>query len=99
MYVIYTPRGQALEYAPLATNPYRGCGHACKYCYVPALLRMSRKDFDKGAEERSGYLDKLEKDCKYLNKNPQEIEQVLFCFTTDPYHPGDTSLTRKLILF
>ena len=30
--IIYAPRGQAGEYAKLATNPYRGCGHACAYC-------------------------------------------------------------------
>jgi DNA repair photolyase len=32
---IYAPAGQAGEYAPLACNPYRGCGHKCAYCYVP----------------------------------------------------------------
>lgn len=30
--IIYAPAGQAGEYAPLATNPYRGCGHKCSYC-------------------------------------------------------------------
>lgn len=30
--IIYAPKGQAGEYAKLATNPYRGCGHACAYC-------------------------------------------------------------------
>ncbi len=29
---IYAPSGQAGEYAMLATNPYRGCGHKCAYC-------------------------------------------------------------------
>ena len=33
--LIYPPAGQAAEYAPLACNPYRGCGHKCAYCYVP----------------------------------------------------------------
>jgi DNA repair photolyase len=37
---IYAPAGQAGEYAPLAANPYRGCGHKCSYCYVPLVLRM-----------------------------------------------------------
>lgn len=95
MYVIYTPRGQALEYAPLATNPYRGCGHACRYCYVPSVLRMDREEFDSGANKRKNYLSLLRKDCKHLADNPQEIDQVLFCFTTDPYHPGNTRLTRE----
>lgn len=33
--VIYRPAGEAGEYAPLATNPYKGCGHACAYCLHP----------------------------------------------------------------
>ena len=40
---IYAPKGQALEYAPLAANPYRGCGHKCAYCYVPTVIKMDRK--------------------------------------------------------
>ena len=40
--IIYAPRGQAGEYAELATNPYRGCGHACKYCLAPdTLIQMA----------------------------------------------------------
>ena len=27
---IYAPQGRAEEYAPLAANPYRGCGHECR---------------------------------------------------------------------
>ena len=46
---IYAPRGQAGEYAALAANPYRGCGHGCAYCYVPNAIKMPRKDFDAGA--------------------------------------------------
>jgi len=94
---IYAPKGQAGEYAPLATNPYRGCGHKCAYCYVPAVLRMKREDFDAGAVERPGFLANLIKDArKYqaLGSNTQ----VMLCFTTDPYHPGDNSLTRSTII-
>jgi DNA repair photolyase len=29
---IYAPKGQAGEYAKLASNLYRGCGHECVYC-------------------------------------------------------------------
>ena len=60
--IIYEPKGQAREYAALATNPYRGCGHKCTYCYVPAVLRMSRDDFDTRVQPRPSYLDKLRKD-------------------------------------
>ena len=52
---IYAPRGQAGEYAPLAANPYRGCGHGCAYCYVPKVIKMSRADFDAGATPRAEF--------------------------------------------
>lgn len=93
---IYAPKGQAGEYSALACNPYRGCGHKCAYCYVPAAIKMNREEFNKGAKERINFLSNLIKDAKkyeLLNIN----EQVLLSFTTDVYHPGDTSLTRKVI--
>lgn len=40
---IYAPKGQAGEYAPLAANPYRGCGHKCAYCYVPLVTKTKRE--------------------------------------------------------
>jgi DNA repair photolyase len=87
--IIYSPAGQAGEYAPLATNPYRGCGHGCVYCYVPNISRMDRREFDAGAVPRDGYLDKLAKDArKYQAAGIRE--QLMLSFTTYPYHPGDT---------
>jgi len=94
--IIYAPRGQAGEYAPLATNPYRGCGHACLYCYVPKVLRMARDEFDAGATERPGFIAKLVKDARKY-RHAGITEQVMLSFTTDPYHPGDTSLTSETI--
>jgi DNA repair photolyase len=94
---IYAPRGQAGEYAALAANPYRGCGHKCAYCYVPKVLKMDRRDFDAGASARPDYMQKLAKDAKKY----QELgidEQVMLSFTTDPYHPYDTSLTREVLI-
>jgi DNA repair photolyase len=93
---IYAPRGQAGEYSPLATNPYRGCGHKCAYCYVPNVLRMDRKEFDAGAVVRDGYEKGLIKDAeKYQMAGI--TEQVMLSFTTDPYHPGDTRLTARTL--
>jgi DNA repair photolyase len=93
---IYAPRGQAGEYAPLATNPYRGCGHGCAYCYVPKVLHMDRREFDAGAELRPNYMHGLRKDAaKY--KTAEITEQVMLSFTTDPYHRGDTSPTRATL--
>lgn len=95
--IIYAPRGQAGEYSKLATNPYRGCGHKCAYCYVPKVLRMERMDFDAGANERGGFLQQLVKDAKKYQVLGIK-EQVMMSFTTDPYHPFDTTLTRDVIL-
>lgn len=94
---IYAPKGQAGEYAPLATNPYRGCGHACAYCYVPHLRgQPDRATFDSGAIPRLNYLANLTKDAiKYQAAGV--TEQVMLSFTTDPYNPVDTSLTRPAI--
>ena len=91
---IYAPKGQAGEYAELATNPYSGCGHKCAYCYVPKVLRMSdRREFDNSAVERQHYRKMLMRDAiKYDEANIQA--QVLLSFTTDPYHPFDTSATQ-----
>ena len=63
---IYAPSGQAGEYAPLAINPYRGCGHGCAYCYVPHVIKMPRKDFDAGATPRPNF----------LNQTPQRRGEV-----------------------
>ena len=93
---IYAPAGQAGEYAPLAANPYRGCGHKCAYCYVPGVLKITRAEFDAGAVPRDNYIASLTKDArKYQAAGSRE--QVMLSFTTDPYHPGDTTLTRQTL--
>ena len=93
---IYAPRGQAGEYSALATNPYRGCGHKCAYCYVPKVLRMERSEFDSAANTRPNYLQSLLKDAKKYQA-AGITEQVMLSFTTDPYHPFDTATTTKTI--
>lgn len=93
---LYKPAGQALEYAPRAANPYRGCGNKCVYCYVPGVLRMKRQDFDAGAVPREDYLRHVENDARRLQAVGIR-EQIMLSFTTDPYHPGDTQLTRQTL--
>jgi DNA repair photolyase len=94
--IIYAPRGQAGEYAKLATNPYRGCGHKCAYCYVPQVLRMERAEFDAVATPRPGFMDALRKDARKYQACGI-TEQVMLSFTTDPFNPYDTSLTRPTL--
>jgi DNA repair photolyase len=91
---IYPPKGQAGEYSALAANPYRGCGHKCAYCYVPLITKQDRGEFNAGAVDRKDYLDKLWKDAvKYQTAGLDG--QVMISFTSDPYHPFDTTLTRQ----
>src|SRR6516164_9080618 len=95
--IIYSPLGQAGEYSALAVNPYHGCGHQCLYCYVPDVIRITRAEFDKGALQRKGFtLRGLRADAvKY--RAAGITEQIMLTFTSDPYHPGDTELTRQTI--
>lgn len=95
--IVYAPRGQAGEYAPLATNPYSGCGHKCAYCYVPQVLRMTREQFDAGANPRKNFIRLLQKDLEKYEALGI-TEQVMLSFTTDPYHPDDNRLTRTTII-
>lgn len=81
--IIYAPAGQAGEYSPLATNPYRGCGHGCAYCYVPAVIHMPRAEFDAGATPRENFIHRLTADAKKYQQHGI-TEQVMLSFTTDP---------------
>lgn len=95
--IIYAPKGQAGEYAPLATNPFRGCGHKCAYCYVPKVLQLKgRAEFDAGAVVRDSFIDKLRRDAaKYQAAGI--TEQVMLSFTTDPYPPEHHPETRETL--
>ncbi len=54
---------------------------------------MGRVEFDAGAIPRDGYIAALAKDARKYHA-AGITEQVMLSFTTDPYHPGDTTLTR-----
>jgi hypothetical protein len=74
--IICAPAGHAGGYSALATNPYRGCGHKCGYCYVPHIIRMDRREFNAGATPRPNFLRLLEKDarkCQALGITPRGI--------------------------
>lgn len=93
---IYAPAGQAGEYAPLAANPYRGCGHGCAYCYVPLVTKQPRPAFDAGAVLRADFIRNLTHDAKKYQKLGITA-QVMLSFTSDPYHLNDTTPTRKVL--
>ena len=96
--LIYQPRGRAGEYAAWALNIYRGCDHGCTYCYAPATLRMNADSFHVPAPRPAGFFKTLEQDCIELAETGID-EQVLLCFSCDPYQHLDIELehTRKAI--
>jgi DNA repair photolyase len=78
------------------TENFIANGMVSHNCYVPSVLRMDRKDFDAGAVPRPDYMRLLKKDAvKYQAQS--KTDQVMLSFTTDPYHPGDTTLTRQVL--
>jgi len=95
--VIYEPRGRAGEYAPLAVNLYKGCGHGCIYCYAPEATFVDRQKFIK-ALPRQDIIKKLAKDAPQAALDSYK-GNVLLCFVTDPYQPIDITyqLTRQAI--
>jgi DNA repair photolyase len=90
--VIYEPRGRAREYAELAVSLYKGCAHACRYCF---------NEENPNALPRDRVLEYLEKDLAAM-RAPGDDRIVLMSFGTDPYQPVDEELklTREgLLLF
>ena len=57
---------------------------------------MDRAEFDAAAIPRPNYLENLTKDARKYQA-AGNAGQVMLSFTTDPYHPGDTTLTRQTL--
>lgn len=99
---VYVPTGRALEYAPFALNLYRGCAHACAYCYAPSATRTKRETFATQVQPRAGdetaFFGAVDRDAAILAANGIS-GPVVFCFTCDPYQPIDRELayTRQAI--
>lgn len=93
--MIYEPTGRAREYSPLALNIYTGCDHGCRYCYVPALRRKTRESFQEDVRPRSELVRHVERQAGQLNGE----DQVLLCFTGDPYCHADLEykVTRSIL--
>ncbi len=97
MTILYIPKGRAKEYANLAANLYRGCGHRCQYCFGPAVLHIDQDEFSRPAP-RTNALQLLENDLQ--TRDPALAgETVLLSFTTDPYQPinQEYRITRSAI--
>lgn len=89
---IYRPKGRAEEYSPFALNLYTGCSHDCEYCWARNLGKRRDKYYvHTDVHLQNVSRDSIRKDClKYANLT----QQVLMCFTCDPYaHGVDTRMT------
>jgi DNA repair photolyase len=95
---IYEPRGKAREYSALACNVYRGCDHACAYCYAPAATFQARQDFIHPKSRGPAFLQAVEREASALGACGNK-ERILLCFTCDPYQAIDRELrdTRKVL--
>lgn len=98
MSVIYEPKGKAREYAPLASNIYRGCGHGCEYCYAPDIVRIDRPAFKEAGTRAESFMKSFRRDARRLQE-AGNTDYILLCFTTDPYQPIDQELqlTRQCL--
>jgi len=72
-------------------NPYRGCQHGCKYCYVPNVLRISRDNWGNFVEVKTNIPNILSKELRTKKQGMVGISTV-----TDPYQPVEKKykLTR-----
>jgi DNA repair photolyase len=85
---IYEPKGEAREYSLLGLNLHKGCGHGCRYCYVPVFTH--NETFFTEQKVREGVIEQLLKDApKYAGTS----RRVLLCFTSDPYQPLEERTT------
>ena len=87
---IYTPKGKAREYSPLALNVYTGCDHNCEYCYLKGIIGNSRNP-----RPKKNLIDGLSKELDTTTIN----DQVLLSFLCDPYCHLDSELklTRETL--
>ncbi len=96
MPVIYEPRGKAKEYSELACNLYTGCSHSCKYCYCPAIMRKTLKEWSDNPHPRTQILKQFTKDAAKLYNDNREI---LLSFMTDCYQSDESAyITRRALL-
>lgn len=96
--IIYEPKGKAREYSELAANIYKGCSHACVYCFAPDATFTDRKKFSDPAyiAPRPNIIRQLDKDAEKFAGDPRTI---LMSFTADVYQPieRDLKLTRQAL--
>jgi DNA repair photolyase len=82
-----------LHDSDFSISPYRGCQHACVYCYAPIVLREKRK-WGTFLDVKVNASDVLPKD---ILKNKKG--NILMSSVTDPYQPAEAKykITRSIL--
>lgn len=77
-------------------NPYRGCGHGCRYCYASFMKRFSGHD-----EAWGEFVDVKVNAPEALRRDLRKVKggSVLLSSVTDPYQPVEKryGLTRRCL--
>jgi len=77
-------------------NPYWGCGHGCRYCYVPDVLRSEELHLQWGklVRVKEGMEEVLREEAGLKRKGTVGVSTV-----TDPYQPLESKieLTRRCL--
>lgn len=80
-----------LEYA---LNPYRGCAHACVYCYAPAVIHWDKGKWGELVEAKVNLPRILSKELHVKKKGVVGLGTV-----TDPFQPAEKKyeITRRCL--
>lgn len=81
-----------------ALNPYRGCAHACAYCYAPSVIHWDKGKWGELVEAKVNLPRILSKELRVKKKGFVGLGTV-----TDPYQPAEkkyeiTRLCLELLL-
>ncbi len=77
-----------------ALNPYRGCTHACVYCYAPSVIHWDKGKWGELVEIKINLSRILSKELRVKKKGVVGIGTV-----TDPYQPSEKKyeITRRCL--
>lgn len=77
-----------------ALNPYRGCAHACVYCYAPAVIYWEKGKWGELVEAKVNLPRILSKELRFKKKGVVGLGTV-----TDPYQPAEKKyeITRRCL--
>jgi len=77
-----------------ALNPYRGCAHACVYCYAPSVIHWDKGKWGELVEVKVNLPRILSKELRITKKGVVGLGTV-----TDPYQPVEKKyeITRRCL--